>query len=126
MRPKGMEEIFMEHQALRCRKSVLRRMSIPGQLTKKILYPLCFGPKWGALISPSGSEYPGELHTSKGMVLVSINYRLGRFGFNVHELQLPSQENPSGVSADQGPRDQIFAQSGFMTTYRNLLEIRTT
>ena len=61
----------------------------------------------GALVTGSGSEYPGELLTSKGVVLVTINYRLGRFGFNAHELL--SQENPSGVSGNQGLRDQIFA-----------------
>ena len=61
----------------------------------------------GALVTGSGSEYPGELLTSKGVVLVTINYRLGIFGFNAHELL--SQENLSGVSGNQGLRDQIFA-----------------
>ncbi len=61
----------------------------------------------GALVTGSGSEYTGELLTAKGVVLVTINYRLGRFGFHAHpEL---SQENTSGVSGNQGLRDQIFA-----------------
>ena len=54
----------------------------------------------GALVTGSGSEYPGELLTSKGVVLVTINYRLGIFGFNAHELL--SQGNLSGVSGNQG------------------------
>jgi para-nitrobenzyl esterase len=61
----------------------------------------------GALVTGSGDEYPGELLTAKGVVLVTINYRLGRFGFHAHpEL---SDENPAGVSGNQGLRDQILA-----------------
>jgi para-nitrobenzyl esterase len=61
----------------------------------------------GALVTGSGDRYPGELLTSKGVVLVSVNYRLGRFGFHAHpEL---SAENASGVSGNQGLRDQILA-----------------
>ena len=61
----------------------------------------------GALVNGSGSTYPGQFLTSKGVVLVTINYRLGRFGFQAHpEL---SAENPNGVSGNQGLRDQIAA-----------------
>ena len=61
----------------------------------------------GALVTGSGGEYPGELLTSKGVVLVTANYRLGAFGFVAHpEL---SAENPAGVSGNQGLRDQIAA-----------------
>ena len=61
----------------------------------------------GALVTGAGSLYPGELLTSKGVVLVTANYRLGRFGFMAHP-QL-SQENAKGVSGNQGLRDQIAA-----------------
>ena len=61
----------------------------------------------GALVTGSGGQYPGELLTSKGVVLVTANYRLGPFGFVAHpEL---SAENPAGVSGNQGLRDQIAA-----------------
>lgn len=61
----------------------------------------------GALVTGSGDRYPGELLTSKGVVLVTANYRLGPFGFVAHpEL---SAENPAGVSGNQGLRDQIAA-----------------
>ena len=61
----------------------------------------------GALVTGSGSDYPGELLTSKGVVLVTVNYRLGRFGFLAHpEL---SDENGKAVSGNQGLRDQIAA-----------------
>lgn len=61
----------------------------------------------GALVTGRGDAYPGELLTSKGVVLVTINYRLGRFGFFAHpEL---SAENAQGASGNQGIRDQIQA-----------------
>ncbi len=61
----------------------------------------------GALVTGAGSDYPGELLSSKGVVLVTANYRLGPFGFLAHpEL---SAENPAGVSGNQGIRDQIAA-----------------
>jgi len=61
----------------------------------------------GGLTVGSGDAYPGELLTSKGVVLVTINYRLGPFGF----LALPElgTESASGVSGNQGIRDQIAA-----------------
>ena len=61
----------------------------------------------GGLTVGSGDAYPGELLTSKGVVLVTINYRLGPFGF----LALPElgTESESGASGNQGIRDQIAA-----------------
>ena len=61
----------------------------------------------GGLTVGSGDAYPGELLSSKGVVLVTINYRLGPFGF----LALPelSAESESAASGNQGIRDQIAA-----------------
>ena len=61
----------------------------------------------GGLTVGSGDAYPGEVLTAKGVVLVTINYRLGPFGF----LALPelSAETASGASGNQGIRDQIAA-----------------
>jgi para-nitrobenzyl esterase len=51
--------------------------------------------------------YDGESLASKGVVLVSINYRLGVFGFLAHpEL---TQESPHHVSGNCGLLDQIAA-----------------
>ena len=61
----------------------------------------------GGLTVGSGDAYPGELLTSKGVVLVTINYRLGPFGFLA--LSELSAESESGVSGNQGIRDQIAA-----------------
>lgn len=61
----------------------------------------------GALVSGGGARYPGELLTSKGVVLVTVNYRLGPFGFLAHPAL--SAEHDRGVSGNQGLRDQIAA-----------------
>ena len=59
----------------------------------------------GGLLTGQGAAYPGDLLTSKGVVLVTVNYRLGRFGFFAHpEL---TEEHPNKVSGNQGLRDQI-------------------
>ncbi|HJL96232.1 MAG: hypothetical protein CMD53_04245 [Gammaproteobacteria bacterium] len=59
----------------------------------------------GALVWGSGREYPGQELTKKGIILVTINYRLGPFGFFAHpEL---TQENET--SGNQGYRDQVAA-----------------
>ena len=61
----------------------------------------------GALVMGSGRDYDGAPLTANGVVLVTINYRLGPFGFFAHpEL---SSEDPEGVSGNQGFRDQIAA-----------------
>ena len=61
----------------------------------------------GALITGEGAAYPGDELTKKGIVLVTINYRLGLFGYLAHEEL--SAEHPKGVSGNQGVRDQIQA-----------------
>ena len=61
----------------------------------------------GGLTVGSGDVYPGELLSSKGVVLVTINYRLGPFGFLA--LSELSAESDSGSSGNQGIRDQIAA-----------------
>lgn len=61
----------------------------------------------GGLTGGWGARSAGALYAEKGAVLVSINYRLGQFGFLAHpEL---SAENPKGVSGNQGLRDQVQA-----------------
>ena len=55
---------------------------------------------WG-----SEPEFDAQAWAEKGVILVSINYRLGVFGFLTHpEL---SAENPNGVSGNYGVLDMI-------------------
>ncbi len=63
----------------------------------------------GTLIWGSGHSamYDGGAFAKRGVVLVSINYRLGVFGYLAHpEL---SRENPANISGNYGLLDQIAA-----------------
>ena len=63
----------------------------------------------GSFIWGAGSEalYHGVSLARRGVVIVSINYRLGVFGYLAHpEL---SSESPDGVSGNYGLLDQIAA-----------------
>lgn len=59
---------------------------------------------WG---TSQTDRYTGQAFAERGVVLVSINYRLGALGFMAHpEL---SAESPDGVSGNYGLLDQIAA-----------------
>lgn len=63
----------------------------------------------GSLVSGSSKErlYDGEAMAARGVIVVSINYRLGVFGYLAHpEL---SAESSQGVSGNYGLLDQIEA-----------------
>jgi para-nitrobenzyl esterase len=61
----------------------------------------------GALTAGSGSGYNGEELAKKGVVVVTVNYRLGAFGFFAHpELTKESDRNASG---NYGLMDQLAA-----------------
>lgn len=71
--------------------------------------PVFFWIHGGALVAGAGSHkmYDGSQLTSRGIVVVSINYRLGVLGFLAHpEL---SAESPDNVSGNYGLLDQIAA-----------------
>ena len=59
----------------------------------------------GGLQAGAGSMQSGRLLAEHGAVVVTINYRLGRFGFLAH----PELSRSGGVSGNQGYRDQIQA-----------------
>ncbi len=63
----------------------------------------------GALTRGSGAipAYDGTQLASKGVVLVTLNYRLGPFGYFAHPAL--SQESPEGASGNYGVLDQIAA-----------------
>jgi len=63
----------------------------------------------GALLMGHGHlpMYDGSALTGKGVVVVSINYRLGALGFLAHEEL--SAESPRGISGNYGILDQIAA-----------------
>jgi para-nitrobenzyl esterase len=63
----------------------------------------------GAFRSGAGSLpiYDGHNLAEKGVVLVTINYRLGALGLMAHPLL--SEESPNGVSGNYGLLDQVAA-----------------
>ncbi len=71
--------------------------------------PVLFWIHGGALVGGSSAEgmYDGTKLAAHGVVVVSINYRLGVFGFLAHpEL---SAESSQGISGNWGILDQIAA-----------------
>ncbi|HZK04113.1 MAG TPA: carboxylesterase family protein [Bacteroidaceae bacterium] len=77
----------------------------PGQRDKKL--PVALWIHGGGYREGWGSEpeFDGQEWGNKDVVLVSINYRLGVFGFLTHpEL---SEESPNNVSGNYGILDQI-------------------
>jgi para-nitrobenzyl esterase len=61
----------------------------------------------GSLTSGAGSIYNGEELAKKGVVVVTVNYRLGVFGYFAHpELTKESDHNGSG---NYGLQDQVAA-----------------
>lgn len=71
--------------------------------------PVLFWIHGGAFLHGCGSEkeFDGEGFAKKGVILVSVNYRVNAFGFFTHpELE---GENPEHVSGNYGILDQIFA-----------------
>jgi len=61
----------------------------------------------GALVTGSGAAYDGRVLAEKGVVLVTINYRLGPFGFVAHPGL--SAESDHAASGNYGFLDQIAA-----------------
>lgn len=71
--------------------------------------PVAFWIHGGAFLQGHGHEieFDGEEYCRRGVVLVSINYRLGVFGFLAHPWL--DEESGRGVSGNYGIMDQIAA-----------------
>jgi len=71
--------------------------------------PVMFWIHGGGCTTGSGGSpfYNGEHLARQGVVVVTINYRLGPFGYLAHPLL--SKESPHGVSGNYGHLDQIAA-----------------
>ena len=79
----------------------------PGQTDKKL--PVAMWIHGGGLREGWGfePEFDGEEFAAKDIVLVTINYRLGMFGFMSHPDLIA--ENPNGSSGNYGIMDQVQA-----------------
>lgn len=71
--------------------------------------PVAFWIHGGGFGGGFGSEmeFDGEAFCKKGVILVTINYRVGIFGFLAHPWL--SDENEKGISGNYGILDQIAA-----------------
>jgi para-nitrobenzyl esterase len=61
----------------------------------------------GAFIFGSGSAYDGSQFARQGVIVVTVNYRLGRAGWFAHPAL--TSENPQGLLGNYGLMDQIAA-----------------
>ena len=71
--------------------------------------PVLFWIHGGAFMHGCGSEkeFDGEGFARKGVIMVSVNYRVNAFGFFAHPAL--EQENEEHVSGNYGILDQVFA-----------------
>lgn len=71
--------------------------------------PVAFWIHGGAYLGGSGSEmeFDGAEYAKRGIILVTINYRVNVYGFLAHPWLC--EESPQGVSGNYGILDQIAA-----------------
>ena len=82
----------------------------PDEVQEKRL-PVAFWIHGGAFLGGYGheKEFDGEAYCKRGVILVTINYRMGPFGFLVHPWLM--EENEQGHAGNYGILDQIAALS---------------
>ncbi len=98
--------IYREHFALQDENCLTLNIWAPADATDAAVLVWIHG---GAL-HYGGSASPmldGKRLAAEGLVVVTINYRLGVFGFLAHEEL--SAESPDGVSGNYGLLDQVAA-----------------
>ncbi len=81
--------------------------------------PVAFWIHGGAFLGGygHGKEFDGEAYCKRDTILVTINYRVGAFGFLAHPLL--SDENEERISGNYGSYDQIMALTW---VYENIAE----
>jgi para-nitrobenzyl esterase len=79
----------------------------PGDTKKGAKLPVMVWIHGGAFIFGSGSAYDGSQFARQGVIVVTVNYRLGRAGWFAHPAL--TAENPKGPLGNYGLMDQIAA-----------------
>ena len=70
-------------------------------------FPVMIWIHGGAMVHGSSTIYPGDRLAAQGVVVVSMNYRMGRLGFFAHPAL--AAEAPNDVRGNYGYMDQLAA-----------------
>jgi para-nitrobenzyl esterase len=79
----------------------------PADAQKGAKLPVMVWIHGGAFLFGSGSAYDGTQFAKQGLIVVTVNYRLGRAGWFAHPAL--TAENPKGLLGNYGLMDQIAA-----------------
>jgi para-nitrobenzyl esterase len=79
----------------------------PADAGKNSKLPVMVWIHGGAFIFGSGSAYDGSQFARQGVIVVTVNYRLGRAGWFAHPAL--TAENPKGLLGNYGLMDQVAA-----------------
>jgi para-nitrobenzyl esterase len=79
----------------------------PADAKKGAKLPVMVWIHGGAFVFGAGSTYDGSQFAKQGIVVVTVNYRLGRAGWFAHPAL--TQEKPKGLHGNFGIMDQIAA-----------------
>ena len=82
--------------------NIWRPAAIPAQP-----FPVMFWIHGGAMVHGSSTIYPGDALTAQAVVVVSLNYRMGRLGFFADPAL--AAEAPNDVRGNYGYMDQLAA-----------------
>lgn len=106
---KEQSRLFWEPSALSSEDCLYLNVYAPRPTSKSAAVPVMVWIHGGGFVGGSGGSllYDGTALAKKGVVVVTINYRLGIFGFFAHpEL---SAESKTGTSGNYGLSDQLEA-----------------
>ncbi len=79
----------------------------PADARRSSKLPVMVWIHGGAFLFGSGSAYDGSQFARQGVVVVTVNYRLGRAGWFAHPAL--TSENPKGLLGNYGLMDQVAA-----------------
>jgi para-nitrobenzyl esterase len=79
----------------------------PADAKKAASLPVMVWIHGGAFVFGAGSIYDGSQFARQGVIVVTVNYRLGRAGWFAHPAL--TAENPKGLLGNYGLMDQVAA-----------------
>ena len=103
------KEFYTDEQIERSEDCLYLNIWTPADAQPGDKLPVFFWVHGGAFLHGCGAEkeFDGEQFTRNGVILVTINYRVGALGFFAHPDL--AAENPEGISGNYGIYDQIEA-----------------